>query len=129
MNDTTDVTLQDLMDEHFPPGKLRIFAPDGTIQKEEGWLQVRQVSPVGPGELSLLRPDKSLLPLNRKVVILNMETGAVVYGPPPKNEKCISSFWSSREVAWFKRNPYWPGILELEDHPVENGEDNDGIKA
>ena len=119
--------LQDLPEDQFPPAKLKIFAPDGTIQEEEGWVRVRQMSNKGPGELSLLRVDGSYLLLNRKVVILSVETGIVAYSPALM--RFHSSFWTSREVHWLRVNPSWPGILELEDHPVDNGEDNDGIKA
>ncbi len=121
------ITLKDFLDSPFPPAKLKVFAPNGSIQEETGWVRVRQTTPMGPGELSILCEDGSGLLLNRKVVILNVETGIIAYQPNLMG--FTPSFWTSREVAWLKVNPSWPGILELEDHPVENGEDNDGIKA
>lgn len=110
-----------------PPAKLKVFAPDGTTKEANGWLLLNQEEL--PPHLQLVHLDGRLEVLNRKVVILNVETGLIIYSP----RKVITGlpglpqFFTSREQAWLKRNPQWPGILELEDQPVENGEDNDGI--
>lgn len=114
----------------IPPAKLKIFAPDGNIVEAPGWLGTRS-SELDPGhqELHLISPDGTSELLNRKVVILNVELGVVVYSPRLMNPILGLPQLTKREQVWLERNPQWPGILELDDQPVENGEDNEGIKG
>lgn len=114
--------------EGMPPAKLKVFAPNGTIQELEGWLLLEYLpGSEAAANLHLVNLDGDSEVLNRRVVIVNMETGIMVYNPRKVGLTPGRSFFTTQEQAWLKRNPQWPGILELEDQPVENGEDNEGI--
>jgi len=114
--------------EDKPPAKLRVFAPDGTTQETEGWLLLEALREGKTSTaLHLVHLDGDTEVLNRKVVIVNTETGLTVYNPRRVAIASDRPFFTPQETAWLQRNPQWPGILELEDQPVENGEDNEGI--
>jgi len=108
-----------------PPNKLKVYAPNGDTKEILGHLGVRghqehkQLT-----ELFLQHADGKIEVLNKKGVVLNMETGIVCYNPrvcPTHHGEY--SFITGSEKTWLKANPHWPAILELWDHPVDNAQD------
>lgn len=118
-----------------PPAKLRVFAPSGCKPIEvTGWVGMK-TNESGRGKDLYLVEDRvsgEERKLNKTVVILNVHLNRVVYNP-----RCMLlvhdplgvPLLTLREVAWLDWHPEWPNILELDDRPVENGEDNEGLYA
>jgi hypothetical protein len=115
----------------LPPAKMKVFAPNGDMKEAVCWMVIRghrihqQVV-----ELLLLHEDGTTEVLNKRVVVQNLETGEVVYNPRIM-PACFGSrtFMTDAEVRWLRQNPHWPGILELYDNPVANGEETNGLHA
>lgn len=109
----------------LPPAKLRVYAPNGDRKEVVAYLGIRgRGDECCPAELFLAHESGAVEVLNRKVVVKNLETGMVCYDP--RNAPTYFGarrFLTSTEELWLIKNPSWPAILELEDNPVENGEE------
>lgn len=110
------------------PQKLKVYAPNGDTKETRAYLCIREHPDYNQlTELFLQHENGSCEVLNKKVVILNVETGQVCYNPrtcPPSFGH--RAFLTGTEKFWLDENPHWPAVLELWDNPV-NGGDSDGL--
>ena len=110
-----------------PPTKLKVFAPSGDTTEFTGWIAIRNKSGCREVELFLLTEEGKDFVLSKKVVILNQETGRVLYDPKRDlTDLGGRSFMTEDERTWLKKNPHWPAVLELYDTPAEEKE-TDGL--
>lgn len=110
-----------------PPLPFRLYAPNGDTMEAKGWLGLKNESDKKEIELVLVKPDNSFVVLNKKVIVVNKITEAVVYNPRLAMTTINGrEFIPRRVLRWLQENPQWPAILELEDNPVE-GDTNDGL--
>ena len=114
-----------------PPGKLKVFAPNGDTRVFRGWIGVRK----SPRSLQLAElffvEDKlgaKAEVMNKKVVVQNLETGDVIYDPrrAPDTLPGLGVLITGSEKAWLDNHPHWPAILELYGDPVEDEDEEDG---
>ena len=119
---------------NVPPSKLKVFAPSGDTTEFTGWIAMREKYGQREVELFFLTDGGKESTLSRKVVILNQETGEVIYNPrrilaelEGKNSAKLSDgrFMTKSELTWLEKNPHWPDVLELYDTPTE--EETDGL--
>lgn len=108
------------------PAKLKVFAPNGDTKEVTAWVGFRN-HPMQRErvELFLKHEDGTMEPLSKKVVILNTETGEVIYDPRLAAQAMAFSPFGlidKSDCKWLKENPHWPGILELYDMPVSDGD-------
>lgn len=114
-----------------PPGKLKVFAPNGDTKVFQGWIGVRR-SPRSPQLAELFRVEDKLGAeaevMNKKVVIQNLETGEVIYDPrrAPAVIPGLGHLITGSEKLWLEDHPHWPAILELYGQPVDNDEEDGG---
>ncbi len=109
--------------QRFVPARLKVYAPNGDTREAKAALCIRSNPRYSQlTELFLYYEDKKVEVLNKKVVVKNLDTGEVCYDPrsaPTHFEG--RTFLTGSVMAWLKRNPHWPAILELWDNPVETG--------
>ncbi len=123
-------SLSDILGEqnrdNNPPARIKIFAPNGATLTFVGWLGVKEAPGISPPIQVFYREDVPNVkdkPLNRKVVVQNLETGEVIYDP---RQPYTRRMMTKGDLKWLERNPHWPAILELYDMPVED--DAEGIE-
>jgi len=109
------------------PTHLKLFNPDGRVQEATGWIGIREHPESNQLLQFFLLGDKfgdPIEPLNKLVVVQNMDNGEVVYDP--RKARNLSSrgrpFITYSEKRWLADHPYWPAILELESNRVVDDE-------
>jgi hypothetical protein len=112
-----------------PPAKMKVFAPNGDTKKVTCWVGIRNhLKHSQLTELFLLFGDGTTEVLNKKVVVQNLETEMVVYDP-----RRAPSYFGQRVfmtgpvTRWLEDHPDWPRILELDNNPVDNEEESEGL--
>lgn len=113
-----------------PPAKLKVYAPNGDTMEIVAYLGIRKhEKDHTPAELFLIHEDGTLEVLNKRVVVKNLETGTICY--TPRNAPSHFGdrvFITELESVWLHNNPSWPAILELENNPVgEEEQDVNGL--
>ncbi len=105
-----------------PPAKLKVYAPSGDTKVVTAYLGLRtHVQNSQLIELYLQYEDGTAEVLNKMVVVQNLETGEVCHDPRTAHLNIAGRvFISESEVSWLQKNPHWPAILELRDHPVDD---------
>lgn len=112
---------------NVPPARLKVFAPSGDTTEFTGWIAIRDKFGRREVELFSLTDKGKDSVLSKKVVILNQETGKVIYDPRKDlSDLGGKEFMTKNELAWLERNPHWPAVLELYDAPTEEKE-TDGL--
>ena len=122
-------SIRNIFLEENPPFRVKVFAPNGETKELTGWVGIRaHPRSQGLADLVLLHSNGKTEVLNKKVVVQNRETGEVIYNP-----RLAPTMFGDRvlirmlDTLWLARHPEWPAVLELDDNPVENGEETDGI--
>lgn len=113
----------------IPPAKMKIFAPNGDTVEFTGWIGLRDHPQLRRTTQLFYRLEGGeIKPLTLKVVVLNQDTGLVVYDPRRAPRMWGTLPFIPQSIrTWLKKNPEWPDILELYDNLTEEEESNDGI--
>jgi len=100
------------------PQRFKIYAPDGTCKVAVGWLHIGYVPP--PKEachMLFTGLGETAQPINKLAVVINAETGKVVYNPrkPPELPPWAEGDILTKEhKTWLIEHPYWPNVLEID---------------
>jgi hypothetical protein len=102
------------------PVRFKVYAPDGETSHLVGWLHLHYEEP--PNErcrMALTKIGGDTVILNGLCVVRDEEADVIAYNP--KNPPTLPEFadqklslLTEKQQEWWKRNPGWPKMLELD---------------